>query len=581
MAQDHQTNRFKGTRVTYREGKVVNETSQLLTNADRMDSCGDYKAPSILFEVYKGLSPQLKEREKHIKLRFLTDINKDNIIYCKEIMKFAKEVRHLEGVKANFSISKTEYISIITSNELGQSSSPRQSQILYSNVKGIIEQQQYLFDNLWDKSTPAEQKIKELEEGVEAEFFEVVDSKKISQILIDLAKSIKYEMLLLLPNDRAMLRVSRLGVIDYLVEASKKNGVTIKIICPLSEVNSPITKRITDNAPDIQILNGNNSQHGIYIVDREKFLRVELVKPEAESFREAIGFAIYSNNERSADLYRWMFELLWTERVLNQEASNTSDMQQEFVNIAAHELRSPAQSIVGYTELLLADPRYIEIDKNEGFLEAIYRNSIRLGRLTKDFLDVSRIENQTFRLHKQRFSLNDIVPLVVQDTQRLHVQKRRVLINGNIVRTISALYKVSLPIEEAEQCNDDDGNICVDADRERIIQVLTNLLDNAFKFTKENATISVIIQVRENKDINNTKEVILSVKDTGPGIDNDVIPSLFTKFCTKSLSITKNTGTGLGLYISKSIIEAHGGRIWAENNAHDKGATFAFSLAVV
>src|SRR5688572_30869202 len=121
-----------------------------------MDSCGDYKAPSILFEVYKGLSPQLKEREKHIKLRFLTDINKDNIIYCKEIMKFAKEVRHLEGVKANFSISKTEYISIITSNELGQSSSPRQSQILYSNVKGIIEQQQYLFDNLWDKSTPAE-----------------------------------------------------------------------------------------------------------------------------------------------------------------------------------------------------------------------------------------------------------------------------------------------------------------------------------------------------------------------------------------------------------------------------------------
>jgi two-component system, OmpR family, sensor histidine kinase VicK len=209
-----------------------------------------------------------------------------------------------------------------------------------------------------------------------------------------------------------MLRVSRLGVIDHLVDASKNNGVTIKIICPLSEINSPITKRISDNAPDIQILNGSNSQHGIYIADRERFLRVELVKPDAESFHEAIGFAIYSNNKRSADLYRWMFELLWNERMLNQEASNTNDMQQEFVNIAAHELRSPAQSIVGYTELLLADPRYIEIDKNEGFLEAIYRNSIRLGRLTKDFFDVSRIENQTFMLHKQRFCLNDIVPIV-------------------------------------------------------------------------------------------------------------------------------------------------------------------------
>jgi two-component system, OmpR family, sensor histidine kinase VicK len=231
------------------------------------------------------------------------------------------------------------------------------------------------------------------------------------------------------------------------------------------------------------------TQHGIYIADREKFLRIELVKPAAEVFHEAIGFAIYSNNERSADLYRWMFELLWNERMLNQEASNTNDMQQEFVNIAAHELRSPAQSVFGYTELLLADPRYIEIDKNEGFLEAIYRNSIRLGRLTKDFLDVSRIENQTFKLHKQRFYLNDIVPIVVQDTQRQHVQKRRVLINGNIARTISASC-ISRPTEVAEQCNYDDRNICVDADRERIIQVITNLLDNAFKFTKENGTIS-------------------------------------------------------------------------------------------
>ncbi len=161
------------------------------------------------------------------------------------------------------------------------------------------------------------------------------------------------------------------------------------------------------------------------------------------------------------------------------------------------------------------------------------------------------------------------------------MQKRRILINGNIARTISASSKISRPPQEAEHCNYDDRNICIDADRERIIQVITNLLDNAFKFTKENDTISIVIQVRENKHINNTKEVIVSVSDTGPGIDNDIIPSLFTKFCTKSLSITKNTGTGLGLYISKSIIEEHGGRIWVENNAHEKGATFAFSLPIV
>ncbi|MGH9923945.1 MAG: sensor histidine kinase [Nitrososphaeraceae archaeon] len=583
MAQHHQDDQFKGTEVTYRELDVVNVTSLFLTKADKIDSCGDYKAPYIVFEAYKSLSPELIAKVKHNKLRLLTDINGDNITYCKEIMRFAHEVRHLDGIKANFSVSKAEYFSVITSNEVQQSSSsPIQSPIIYSNVKGVVGQQQYLFDNLWDKSAPAEQRIKEIEQGVQAEFFEVIDSKKLSQILVDLAKSVKNEMLLLLPNDRAMLRVSRLGIINYLVKASKLNGITIKILCPLSEVNSLIVKWITDTAPDISILNSNNSQHGIYIVDREKFLRVELMKQEAESFEEAVGFAIYSNNKRSADLYRWMFELLWNERMLNEESSKTYNMQQEFVNIAAHELRSPAQSIVGYTELLLADPRYIEIDKNEGFLEAIYRNSIRLGRLTKDFLDISRIENQTFRLHTEWFHLNGIISLVVQDTQRQHAGTRRILINGNRTRTISGSYKLSPSIEEEEQCNDKGSDICVEADRERIIQVLTNLLDNAFKFTKEKDTISIITQVRESEDNNNNqKEVIVSVRDTGPGIDHEVMPSLFTKFCTKSMSITKNTGTGLGLYISKSIIEAHGGRIWAENNAHDKGATFAFSLSIV
>jgi two-component system sensor histidine kinase VicK len=586
VGQEHQANQFSGAEVTYREQNAVDVISQYFANVDRIDSCGNYKSPYMFFEAHQRLLPRLKERRRPIKLRFLTDINESNITYCKEIMKFALEVRHLPGIKANLSVTDSEYFSLVTSNE-AQLQSTSNSHIIYSNVKEIVEQQQYLFENLWEKSILAEQRIKELEEGVQAEFFEIIDSKKISQILVDLVKSVKNEMLLLLPNDRAMLRVRRLGVIDYLIKASNAYSTNIKILCPLSKVNSPVVKSITDNAPHISVLNSNNSQHGIYIVDRERFLRVELVQPESESFEEAIGFAIYSNNRRSADLHRWMFELLWNERMLNEESSKTYNMQQEFVNIAAHELRSPAQSIVGYTELLLADPRYVEIDRNEGFLEAIYRNSIRLGRLTKDFLDISRIENQTFKLHKERFCLNDIIPLVIQDTQRQHTSIRTVLFDGsNRASSLSASYKLSLSIEkeeeEKEQRNDNDvGDICVEADRERIIQVLTNLLENAYRFTKDNDTISIIIQMLENKDNNNQKEVIVGVRDTGPGIDHEVIPNLFTKFCNKSLSITKNTGTGLGLYISKNIIEAHGGRIWAKNNLHDKGATFAFSLPMV
>ncbi len=107
------------------------------------------------------------------------------------------------------------------------------------------------------------------------------------------------------------------------------------------------------------------------------------------------------------------------------------------------------------------------------------------------------------------------------------------------------------------------------ADKGRISQVLSNLVSNALKFSKS-GTITVSIEI---SNYDNKKEFIVSVKDTGVGIDSDMMPRLFTKFSSKS-----QTGTGLGLFISKSLVEAHGGRIWAENNPDGKGATFRFSL---
>jgi two-component system sensor histidine kinase VicK len=454
-----------------------------------------------------------------------------------------------------------------------------QSHIIYSNFRGIIEQQQYLFNNLWEKS-PAIQRIKELEEGKESEFFKVItDNNKISQILIDLINSVVKEIVLLLPNDRALVRIDKLGIIDSLIKASQ-NGVTVKIICPLSKGNLQIQKKIADNASDIGVLNGTNSRHGMYIVDSIKFLRVELVKPEAENFLEAIGFAIYSNNERSTELFRWMFELLWNDRMLNEKSKLEDKMQDEFVNIAAHELRSPAQSIVEYTELMLADPEYIRADKKEGFLDAIYRNSIRLSSLTNDLLDVSRIENQTLQLHKQKFKLNDAISLVVQDIQN-HRQGLTVGVNKHSGARIICSYELPKLEEKKEQTIEDDNfiEIFVEADKERITQVLTNLLDNALKFTNENDAISIVVEITEDNK-SNSAEVIIRIKDSGVGIDPEILPFLFTKFCTKPPPVSRIRGTGLGLYICKWIVEAHGGRIWAYNNTHDKGATFSFSLTL-
>jgi signal transduction histidine kinase len=186
-------------------------------------------------------------------------------------------------------------------------------------------------------------------------------------------------------------------------------------------------------------------------------------------------------------------------------------------------------------------------------IQAIYRNAVRLQKLTNDILDVTRIESRSLKLNKEQFNLNDLISSVVEDYKN-HIEKE----NDNV----KLFY---------DPKNDVGGVVAlVEADKGRITQVISNLLGNAIKFTKHAGVGDIYISAYTNDN----HQVIVSVKDTGTGIDPEIMPRLFTKFATKS-----QTGTGLGLFISKSIIEAHGGKIWAENNSADgSGATFHFSL---
>jgi two-component system sensor histidine kinase VicK len=239
------------TQVLYGDQKVNDALSQLLSRQNGIVLCSDTKTTARVLDMFKKKMSFDSSTERGVKIRFLTDINADNLSSCKELMKLTREVRHLEGIKANFAVRNKEYIGIATLSEesepdehllqkegyeqqqqqqqkqqeqLGnqeQLTQP-QSHIIYSNFKGIIEQQQYLFNNLWEKSTPAIQRIKELEEGTESEFFKVItDNSKISQILIEMINSVVNEVLLLLPNDKALVRIDKLGHIDSLKKASQ------------------------------------------------------------------------------------------------------------------------------------------------------------------------------------------------------------------------------------------------------------------------------------------------------------------------------------------------------------------------
>ncbi len=545
------------TEVLYGQKYVINTVLQFLSQAEKIDSCGDHKALSLIFEVeeYKELLSNLKA--KGIKLRYITDITKDNIHYCKELLKFAKEIRHLGGIRTNFSISEIEYLSSMTGN---QTLEPV-PHIIYSNVRAMVEEQKYVFESFWNKAILAEQRIREIEEGIEPEVFEIIaERKKIAQTFLDLIRSTKKEALVLFPNDKAMVRADRLGIIDYLVELSQKEkDVSIKIICQLSKENVGIVNKVSEQAPGIRILNGNESLYGMYIIDDEKLLRVESRDASAETFMEAIGFAVYSNRKNTVQSFKSVFELLWNERTLNEELKRADKMQKEFINIASHELRTPTQAILSFSELLQTHP-----ERKDEMLQAMSRNAIRLQKLTDDILDVTRIESKTLMLKIEPLDLNDLISNIVED-YRNQIEKN----NDNV----ELLYYY--------RPRNNDSKIIVEADRVRLIQVISNLLNNALKFTKkqdkESKKGSIYVTAEKKKNRENgskNQEVVVSMKDTGTGIDPEIVPRLFTKFATAS-----ETGTGLGLFICKSIVEAHGGRIWAENNPESKGgAVFELSL---
>ena len=293
---------------------------------------------------------------------------------------------------------------------------------------------------------------------------------------------------------------------------------------------------------------------------------MEIRDDSKATFDEAIGLSTYSNSKAGVLSYVSIFENLWLQTELYQQIKDSNTrlevsnqrlaeaneqlkihhtMQQEFINIAAHELRTPIQPILGLSQMLRLKTKNSEYADS---LNIIFRNATRLQHLTEDILDIQKIDSQTLMLNKARFNLNDSISTLTQNYKNQLEKEEK--------RTVRLLVEFN-----------NTNPIFIEADRNRLSQVITNLINNAVKFTKD-GTISVCV-----KSVQEKNEVIVMVRDTGEGIGSDILPRLFSKFATKSYH-----GTGLGLFISKGIIEAHGGKIWGENNLDGKGATFSFSL---
>ncbi len=508
------------------------------------------------FDVYKNTMNKY-EKAEHNGIKLVTTIeDKDSAELVRKFLDIGVQIRHVTNMPPiDFALSNTKIIATV---EKSEEPDEKIKSLLVSNEQAYVKHFAFIFNELWKNAADSKERLLAIEQGLEPQFLEVIsDRERAVSISLDLAKSVKKEGLLLLPNDKSLIRVDKIGVIDYLVKASKENGANIKIICTFSKDNSDVLEKISNKAPNIQILNGNTSSAGIFIVDNKKFFRAELKEPQADEFAKAIGFSLYSNSELSVESFRSIFELVWKERLLNEELKNMDIMQQEFINIAAHELRNPIQAILGASAILISKEEGNIIQYKE-IINMINRNAKRLQRLAEDILDVAKIDSQNLVLNKIRVNLEELVLNTIDDF-RSHIKNEG---KGNEI-------KVDFKSGQKE------NTFFVSIDIGRITQVIFNLLSNAIKFT-EKGSITTTIKKDNDEHVsnNNHRELALvSIRDTGKGIDAAIEDKLFEKFETKS-----EKGIGLGLYISRKIIEAHGGKIWAENNKDGNGATFSFSL---
>jgi signal transduction histidine kinase len=453
----------------------------------------------------------------------------------------------------SFGISDKEIAVTIENMEGGR---PVRS-LLLSNEPLYLKHFSSTFEGLWKNGTDVTVRIREIEQGIESSDIEIMDNprealKRAQQII----RAAKYEVLRIYPSLNAFHRHIHIGLIDLLQEVLR-NGAKVRILIPADEEQiSHIIEEVVVELPELEIRSIDKSlqtQMGVLVVDRKESLIVELKDDTKENYYEAAGLAAYSNSRPIALSYVSIFESLWKQGELYEQLKAYNVMQRDFINIAAHELRTPIQPILGLSQVVI--PKIGE--KEQEHMKVIIRNAKRLQRLTENILDVTKIDNRSLKLQKERFNLIDLIPRIVQDYRN---------------QISSPNLRLLCQFEEKQE--EENETIFVNADKSRLIQVISNLLSNAIKFTKQ-GTISVNVEkgVEEKGKGIRQEEAIIKVRDMGAGIDSKLLDRLFSKFTTKSFE-----GTGLGLFISKSIVEAHGGRIWAENNPGEKGATFTFTL---
>ena len=483
------------TQILYGGENALSYGVKFMENAKKkMDITFDHHAPSIVIKIpqyYDGYKNILKRGGK---IRCITEITKENIQYCKELLNIASELRHLDDLKGGIAINESEYMATTLLKE-----EQPLTEVIYSNAEEVVSQGQYTFDTFWNNAIPAIKKIKEIEEGIEIEFVKVYDNPVKSRNLY--IKNIKYakkELLLFVPSYLLSIIQKELGFIKIINNLSKNSNVQIKILLS-SETELVIFDQNIDriflfeegkNNIEIRTLEKDIEfksleRTAIAIIDRKISLLLELKDSINNYFENSIVFSIYSNNKTFVSSYVAIFESLWryvdlfekfkemdkklefqetnlekqieikTQHLLkinnnleeineeflkkekalkktNEELIENENKKGEFISMIAHELRTPLVPIKGYTEMLLKPEKMGQLnEKQKKSVHAIYRNVKKLESLVDDVLDVYKLDLGKIHLSKKAVMISNMLTNVINDSKSIAEEKQVIFHNRN------------------------------------------------------------------------------------------------------------------------------------------------------
>ena len=545
------------TKIVDSEDEIMKHFIHLSEVSSGLSVVSNQGGIQLTYNSFLELCKKVLEKQKRGEgdgIRWIMRIEKDSINLVKKFLKLGVKIRHVKNLAPiNFAVSKHGLIATVEEIAGGGMI----QNLLTSNEGSYIKHFTSMFEQLWKEGVDARYRIKDIEEKVGIAEIEIIRNP-IDSIARgwDMVRSARKEINILFSSSNALKRQIAMGALPLLRNASEKQKVKIRMLLPSSDRSDQLIEETKSNVPNIDIRTISSSLEtkiSILIVDNKQCLILELKDDKQNTSHDAVGLATYSISPTIISSYLAIFESFWRQAELFEKMKEVEILEKDFINFAAHELRNPVQPIIGFSELLYSK---IENQEHRRLLDEVILNARRLERLARVMLDVTRIENNSLILTKETVDTAKVVKDIV-DSYNQNLREKYAV---NKSKNLEELMIIQNGVKDLE----------VTLDKVRITQVICNILDNALSFSHEGKIKVVLKKEKRNRQ----NFLLVRVKDTGPGIDPEILSKLFTKFASKS-----DMGTGLGLFISKGIVEAHGGKIWAENNPN-RGATFSFTVPI-